>query len=246
MTSDKRVMVTGASSGVGCSLVHHLKDQFEVIAVARRLDRMQAEFETDETVHCHRLDLSETATLASRLEALREQHGPILYLINNAGVNRSGPVTELSDDDLKQSFRVNAFAPFKLMQAVLPDMQAQDFGRIINVTSGAPLNCMPAYAAYSGSKGALNAMTVTAAQEYADTNIKINLMSPGPVQTEMAPEAPMTPSACHPTVDYLLELDEDGPTGRFFWLGYEIPLVPDLDGVEWLDGNASDKYKKVV
>jgi hypothetical protein len=71
-------------------------------------------------------------------------------------------------------------------------------------------------------------------------------MSPGPVETEMAPDAPMEPSACHPTVDYLLNLDEDGPTGRLFWLGYQLPLVPDLEGVEWLEGEASDQYKQVA
>ncbi len=51
-------------------------------------------------------------------------------------------------------------------------------------------------------------------------------MSPGPVRTEMAPDAEMDPSACHPTVDYLLQLGENGPTGKFFWLGYQIPIVP--------------------
>ena len=56
----------------------------------------------------------------------------------------------------------------------------------------------------------------------------------------------MEPSACHPTVDYLLGLDAQGPTGRFFWLGHEIPLFPDLEGIEWLAGKASPKFKRVL
>jgi hypothetical protein len=56
----------------------------------------------------------------------------------------------------------------------------------------------------------------------------------------------MEPSACHATVDHLLALGEEGPTGRFFWLGYELPLTPDLRGVQWLEGTASDEYKQVV
>jgi short-subunit dehydrogenase len=246
MSIESRILITGASSGVGRSLVHHLKDRFEVVAVARRLDRMRSEFGNDDMVHCHRLDLADKENLSDRLDDLYDRHRPIPYLINNAGVNLDGRVEELNDKAVEQSFRVNAFAPLALMQMVLPEMQERGFGRIINLTSGAPLNCFPEYAAYSASKGALNAFTVTAARENADANIKINLMSPGPVETEMAPDAPMEPSACHPTVDYLLNLDEDGPTGRLFWLGYQLPLVPDLEGVEWLEGEASDQYKQVA
>ncbi len=124
-------------------------------------------------------------------------------------------------------------------------MKKKNFGRIINVTSGAPLNCFPEYGIYSASKATLNALTVTAAKECAAFNIKINLMSPGPVRTEMAPDAPMDPSVCHPTADYLLGLGEDGPTGRFFWLGYEIPLFPNLEGIHWLEGRADERFKKV-
>jgi NAD(P)-dependent dehydrogenase (short-subunit alcohol dehydrogenase family) len=131
-----------------------------------------------------------------------------------------------------------------IMRRLLPAMKERGFGRIINMTSGAPLNCFPGYSAYSASKGALNAFTVTAARECSDLNIKINLMSPGPVKTKMAPNGPLDPSVCHPTVEYLLSVGENGPTGRFFWLGYEIPLFPSLDGIEWLEGRADERYHK--
>ncbi|MBB4070391.1 short-subunit dehydrogenase [Salinibacter ruber] len=246
MAPNQRLLITGASSGVGCSLVGHLKDRFEIIAVARRLARMERQFGEETNVHCYGLDLADTEALGGRVDDILDRHGPVLNLINNAGVNVSGRVEEISDEDVRQSFQVNAFAPRALMQKVLPGMQSAGFGRIINVTSGAPLNCFPEYAAYSASKGALNAFTVTAAREHEGENIKINLMSPGPVQTEMAPDAPMDPSACHPTADYLLDLGPDGPTGEFFWLGYKIPLFPDLSAVEWLEGTASDQYGQVL
>jgi NAD(P)-dependent dehydrogenase (short-subunit alcohol dehydrogenase family) len=197
-------------------------------------------------VHCYRLDLGAPTTLDARLADILDGHRPVPYLINNAGVHVEAPVEELGDDALRRSFQVNAVAPLTILQAVLPDLRALGFGRVVNVTSGAPLNCAPGYAAYSASKGALNGLTRTAAKEYADRNIKINLMSPGPVRTEMAPDAPMEPSACHATVDHLLALGDEGPTGRFFWLGYELPLTPDLRGVQWLEGTASDEYKQVV
>ena len=133
----------------------------------------------------------------------------------------------------------------RILKRFLPKMKENNFGRVIHLTSGAPLNCFPGYSAYSASKGALNAFTVTAAKECVDYNIKINLMSPGPVRTEMAPEAPMDVSACHPTVEYLFNLKEDGPTGKFFWLGYEIPLFPNLEGIRWLEGKADERYRRV-
>jgi NAD(P)-dependent dehydrogenase (short-subunit alcohol dehydrogenase family) len=151
---------------------------------------------------------------------------------------------ELTDDQIARSLQVNAVSPAKIMRRLLPVMKQQGFGRIINMTSGAPLNCFPGYGAYSASKAALNAFTVTAAREYADCNIKINLMSPGPVRSRMAPDGPLDASVCHPTVEHLLSLDKDGPTGRFFWLGYEIPLFPDLDGIQWLEGRADERYEK--
>src|SRR5690606_861144 len=137
-------------------------------------------------------------------------------------------------------------APTLVMKRLLPAMAADGFGRVINVTSGAPLNCFAGYASYSASKGALNAVSITAANEYADTNVTVNLMSPGPVRSNMAPNAPMDPSACHPTVDFLLSDALDTPTGGFFWLGHEIPLKPDLNGIQWLEGRAPDRFRKVV
>lgn len=240
------VLITGASSGVGRSLVDHLKTSYTVIAVARRLEKMQVQFQDAPTVHCYALDVSDADDVQSTLKSIRHTHGPVSHLINNAGVMHAEKIQQLDVDAFLYSMRVNAAGALGLMQGVLEDMVEHNYGRIINITSGAPLNCFPGYAAYSASKAALNALTVTAAREHEGRNIRINLMSPGPVQTEMAPDAPMDPSVCHPTVDFLLTLDEEGPTGRFFWLGYEIPWAPDLDGVAWLEGTASDAYEKVI
>jgi NAD(P)-dependent dehydrogenase (short-subunit alcohol dehydrogenase family) len=214
--------------------------------LARRIDRMREQFGADEAITPYELDLADTAALEDRLATIRAEHGPIRHLINNAGINLDGDVADLTADELLQSVRVNALAPMLLLQAVLPDMVESDFGRVINVTSGAPLNCPPGAGAYTASKAALNALTVTAAAEWADRNVKINLMSPGPCRTEMAPDGPLDPAACHPTVDYLLDVDEDGPTGRLFWLGYEVPLFPELGDVQWLEGVGSDAMTRVL
>jgi NAD(P)-dependent dehydrogenase (short-subunit alcohol dehydrogenase family) len=152
----------------------------------------------------------------------------------------------LSLDELEKSMSINALAPLVIIKKLLPSMKENNFGRIINLTSGAPLNCFPGYGAYSASKALLNSLTVTLAREMEEFNIKINLMSPGPVKTEMAPDAPKDVSVCFPTVEYLLNLKSDAQTGKFFWLGYEVPLFPDLEGVQWLEGIGNEKLRKIL
>lgn len=239
-------MITGASSGVGLSLARYLSDRYEVVAVARRLERMQEALGNRSHVTIRHADLSQPAEVEQLGDWLKSQFGHVPYVINNAGVNIHGAIDALNPDQVTRSMMVNALAPLAILRALLPGMKTNNFGRVINITSGAPLNCFPEFGAYSASKGALNALTVTCAKECAAFNIRINLMSPGPVRTEMAPDASMDPSVCHPTVDYLLGLDGQGPTGRFFWLGHEIPLFPNLEGVDWMGGKADTRFKRVV
>jgi short-subunit dehydrogenase len=240
------VLVTGGSSGVGKSLVEHLSGRFEVVTVARRIERLKELFGDNKSIHTYELDLAKIAQVEKRASEIRLNHGPILYVINNAAVNYDGTVEEIEEQPMLSSFRVNVISPIKILQEFLPAMKRHDFGRIINITSGAPLDIPEGAIPYASSKAALNTSTVAAAQEFKQDNIKINLMSPGPTQSEMAPEAPLSPSACHPTVDYLLSLDESGPTGRFFWLGNEVPLFPDLGDVDWESGTPSAQMTRVL
>lgn len=164
---------------------------------------------------CH-IDLSDSNYFEEVLEHIIDEHGDILYLINNAAINLKMGIENISKNDLGNIFLINTIAPFILLKKLIISMVRNNFGRIINVSSAATLYCLEKYAAYSGSKAALNALTVTAAKEYRDYNIKINLMSPCSIRTEMSPQALLDPSVCHSTVDYLLSLDIKGPTGRFF------------------------------
>ena len=244
--SRDQVIVTGVGSGVGLSLARHLAGRYHVIGIARRLDGARQALAGVQRLDLYAADLADPQALDACLDAIIDRHGHPANLINNAGVNRAGSIDVLAREDLLASLEVNCLAPLALMRRLLPEMAARGFGRIVNVTSGAPLNCFPGFAAYSASKAALNALTITAAHEYQELDVRINLMSPGPVRSNMAPDAPMDPAVCHPTIDYLLDPEPGGPTGRFFWLGRELPLFPDLDGVRWLEGTASERFRRVV
>lgn len=245
--SRPKLLLTGASGGVGASLCRHLRDRFRLLAVVRDPGKLADRVGPLDDLTPLVADLSEPGDVDDLLETLRREHPYVPYLVNNAGVMVEEDVRDLEDDEMRRSLEVNAVSAFRILKALLPAMEERGFGRVINVTSGAPLNCAAGFAAYSASKAALNAVTVTAAREHADDDIRINLMSPGPVRSGMAPDAPMDPSVCYPTVDHLLSLPADGPTGRFFWLGRELPLFPDLEGVEWLEGEADpDRFPEVL
>lgn len=242
----KVILVTGGSSGVGRMIVETLSfsNNNIVITLARRVDRLKEYFSNRENVFCYGVDLSNLSDVYSAMDQISKKHGAVSYIINCAGVMKAGMVEESSVEDLNYSICVNAYAPIEIIKYFLPKMKEQNFGRVINLTSGAPLNCFPNYSAYSVSKGVLNALTVTLAKELNTFNIKINLMSPGPVRSEMAPDAPMEPEVCLPTLKYLM--DESTESGCFFWLGYKIPLSPDLGNIDWLRGKGSDKTIKVL
>jgi NAD(P)-dependent dehydrogenase (short-subunit alcohol dehydrogenase family) len=243
---DPVVLVTGGSSGIGRSLVEHLAGDYRVVTVSRRIERMRERYADDPRIEPIELDLSDTAAVVSTMRALLEEYGHVPYVVNNAGVGSTAPTTEVTPEDIEYAMQVNAFAPVYVMRELLPAMREHGFGRVVNVTSGAAIDCPTGAGPYSASKAALNVFTATAAREHADEDIRINLMSPGPCRTEMAPDAPLEPSACHPTADYLLDLEADGPTGRFFWLGYEVPLFPDLGDIEWEAAEPGEKLRRVL
>lgn len=242
----KNIIITGASSGVGKALAIHLSSAYNVIALARRKNVMDEVFRNYDNITCYEVDISKEAQLDKVLDIITEIHGNVSYLINNAGIMVAEELENMSIETLDKSMHINALAPLATMKKLIQGMKKDNFGRIINMTSGAPLNCFPGYGAYSASKALLNALTVTLAREVESYDIKINLMSPGPVKSEMAPDGPMDASVCFPTVDFLLNASEDSDTGKFYWLGYEVPLFPDLEGVQWLEGIGNEKLRKIL
>lgn len=153
------------------------------------------------------------------------------YVIRCAGSWNPKPVHETELPELRHAMTVDAMAHAVLLRELLPPMREADFGRIIAVGGEATLVPSGGWALQYAAKMALNGFVVAAALENQDRNVKINLLAPGPTNTEMYP-GPLPVDASHPTVDHLLGLDCDGPTGRMFWLGHELPLFPDLGATD--------------
>lgn len=223
----KRILlITGASSGIGASLVRRLAGDYDlVIAAARRVDRMREEYADLPSVVPEYLDVSKPDELTAFAKNLVEEHGIVPYVISCAGAWNPKPFLEVGNEEFSYGWRVDALAHAILLRELVPAMREHDLGRIAVFSGSATLVPSGGWSVQYGAIMACNGYTVAAALENHDRNIKINLTAPGSANTEMYPGA-LPPTACHPTVEWLLNLDESGPTGRFFWLGREIPMFP--------------------
>jgi short-subunit dehydrogenase len=189
-TTGKRVLITGASSGVGAALAQQLAAQGAVVGlIARRRDRLAevlADCRTtspDSTMWV--ADLGDTAAIGELGRRVWDELGDIDVLINNAAVPKRRAVTALDPFDAEAVMRVNFFAPMHLTLAVLPLMLARDSGIIVNVSSiGGRLGIIHE-SAYCASKFALCGWSEALAVDLHGTGVSVKLIQPGPVDTEI-------------------------------------------------------------
>ncbi|MCH2228491.1 MAG: SDR family NAD(P)-dependent oxidoreductase [Candidatus Caenarcaniphilales bacterium] len=139
--------------------------------------------------------------------------------MNNAAVLKQGDFLSVGSDEFLESLKVNFEAPFHLMRALVPEMVKNNYGRVVNLSSGwgAFADGLTGPAAYSVTKAAINALTLSLSQAITATNVKVNSMCPGWVRTRMGGEgASRSPEEGAETVIWLATLEDDGPSGGFF------------------------------
>lgn len=200
------VIVTGASSGVGYELVKQLilDDRVtKVLGIARRAERLEelAGFAASAGKGWKFVPIAQDVFEVS-LHQVSDHLDRVDVLINNAGLLINRPFTELTEDDFEQVYRVNVFAPARLIRLLKPIMGGKNPSHIVNIGSmggfqGA--SKFPGLAAYSSSKSAIVGLSECLAEEFKNDNIKVNCLAFGAVQTEMLEQAfpgfraPLTP-----------------------------------------------------
>ena len=173
----RRVLVTGASKGIGRAVVDRLAGSgYEVIGLARTAP-------SDFPGQFHEVDLADRAATAETLAKIVGE-GTVDALVNNVGFARFGHIGSIDLDDLFTTYDMNVRTAVQVVQAVLPGMLDAKWGRIVNVTSLTTLGT-PERTPYAASKAALETCTRIWAGELASTGITVNAVSPGPIETEM-------------------------------------------------------------
>jgi short-subunit dehydrogenase len=179
-----RVVVTGASRGIGAGLVTELAGRgARVVLVARSRAAIAARAAElgGEAFPADLTDAQSIEPLVRRIEAA----GPIDVLVNNAGVDLTGALVDLQPERILELLAVNLAAPILLCRAVIPEMRRRGRGHIMNVSSLAGTNALPGLAPYSTSKAGLSHFTAALRAEVKGTGITTTLAEIGPVESTM-------------------------------------------------------------
>lgn len=198
--SGKVTMVTGAGGGIGRAVVHRLAGHGAVVAAVDRdagaVRQTVDEIATDDAAIALTADVSSSAAVDGAVEEAEQRLGPIDCLVNCAGVLWLNRVLDLTDEEWRRTFAVNAEGVFYVSRAVGRRMAARRRGSIVTVASNAARVPRAHMAAYGASKAAAASFTKTLALELAPYGIRCNVVEPGSTDT------PMLRGMWH---------DEDGP-----------------------------------
>lgn len=204
---DKLAIVTGGSRGIGLAIAEKLVDLgAEVIITARKqadLDKAAAQIRSRggkcEGIRCDVSSLKDVEMLAQKLQS---RNGQLKIVVNNAGVGGfSAPLHETDPETWEQIINTNLRGVYFMIRAFAPVLIANGGGDIINISSLAGKNALPNGAAYSASKWGLNGLSYSAAEELRGHNVRVTVICPGSVNTELSPHEGKNPNKMLQSVD---------------------------------------------
>ena len=186
----KNAIVTGGASGLGLATSKRLAREGAAVAVWD-IDEPGAQRAASEIVAAggraiaSRVDVSSRAQIHAGVQRAHAELGPVTILVNNAGITGFVPFLEITEEAWDRMITVNLKSMFLVTQAVLPDMLAAGWGRIINISSSSAQTGATRMAHYASSKGGVIAFTKSLAMEFAAQGITVNNVPPGFVDTPM-------------------------------------------------------------
>jgi 3-oxoacyl-[acyl-carrier protein] reductase len=189
---DKRVaIVTGGTRGMGRSISTDLARQGVIVQAVYRSNE-KAALETKKEINALssgsdiiKADLGDPETVKSAVESIAQKLGRIDILVNNAGIFDFSFIEDMTEEYFDNVFNVNFKSQLRMIQAVVPYMKKQKYGRIVNATSIAGRFSDVGLVAYGSSKAAINILTTIASAELAPYGITVNAYAPGIIHTAM-------------------------------------------------------------
>ncbi len=181
----KRVLITGASRGIGEQMAIEFAGAGARVALVARSESATKELAARLGGTAHTADLSDADQTAGLIARVESDGGPLDVLVNNAADEQAGPFLDLDPATLAAQIHLNLVAPMELARQVIPGMLARGGGHIVNVSSLGGTNAVPGVASYSASKAGLSHFTAALRAEFKGKPIKTTLVELGPVSTAM-------------------------------------------------------------
>lgn len=189
---NRTVLVTGGSGGIGQEIVRRFVEEgyFTIIhynSHKGRAETLQKELQTEgfDNTLIVGANLTNTKELDGLLDTLKDKGLTVDILVNNAGVKDDALVDEMSDEQFKAVIDINITGTFMITKRFIPMMKEQQYGRIINISSGLAQHGGIGKINYGASKAAIENMTKNLAKELGPDGITVNTVAPGLIETEM-------------------------------------------------------------
>jgi 3-oxoacyl-[acyl-carrier protein] reductase len=177
---NKVCIITGAAQGIGKEIARHFAEDGAIVYACDRQEFMS----DDERIHPLVFDITDAAAVKTSMMQVFKEAGRIDVLVNNAGVVFNRKIGMITRDETELMFRINVIAVLELIQLVSRLMARNGGGSIVNIASVTAVLGSPGQVAYSATKGAIIALTKSAAKELAPQGIRVNAVAPGIVKTE--------------------------------------------------------------
>ncbi len=183
---NKKVIITGATGGIGNSLVKKFTDNGSIVLATgtkeEKLNNLKNKFNN---IYIEKFNLDEHKNIESFIESSSNKLGGLDILVNNAGITLDNISIRLTEENWKKVLDVNLTATFMMCKFAIKKMLKNKSGKIINITSIVGHTGNLGQANYSASKAGIVAFSKSLAIEYAKKNINVNCVSPGFIKTEM-------------------------------------------------------------
>ena len=200
-------LITGASKGIGREIAINLAKQgIRVIANYNKSEKQAKELQDENSnIEIYQADVSKRKKVNEMIEYIIKKYGKIDILVNNAGISESKMFTDVTDEDWQRIITTNLYSVFCVTQEVLPNMIHNKRGCIINISSVWGLVGASCESIYAVTKAGIDGMTKSLAKELGPSNIRINSIAPGIIDTDMNKNL---------TKENLNDIEEEIPLGR--------------------------------
>ncbi len=215
----RTALITGASRGIGAAIVRTLAARGADVAINFQSSRAAAEEVAGQVralgrcAAVYQADVSDSAACESMVEAALAELGPISILVNNAGIGSTAvgqpPIADMAPADLQRLLNAHVFGPLHLCKLLVPRMRTLGRGDVVMISSVAAQLYGPRMGVYSIAKAGMEAMAYTLAKEERGHGIRVNVVAPGLVETDMGKRL----VGFRQGVENIRDLDERSPFG---------------------------------